>query len=68
MPPPPPPTDSFSQLTANMLQKEEGIEGGFLAGEGPLVGYAFPTHEGPGGQKEMPQRERPAIDEFSSQS
>jgi len=63
--PPPRPFDPLSQVTASVLQREEGIEGGFLAGTGPLVGYAFPTHEGPGPQKEMPQRERPTIDQLA---
>ncbi len=60
--------DPLAQITASVLQKEEGIEGGFLAGNGPLVGYAFPTHEGPGPQKEMPQRERPTIDQLAHQA
>lgn len=64
-PPPMPPPDPLSQLTASVLLKEDGIEGGFLAGDGPLVGYAFPTHEGPGGEKEMPQRERPTIEQLA---
>lgn len=63
--PPPPPVDPLSPLTAGVLQEQEGIEGGFLAGDGPLIGYAFPTHEGPGNQKEMPQRERPTIDDLA---
>lgn len=71
-PPPPPPPDDLagppalpveplSVVTSYALQKEQGIEGGFLSASGQLVGYAFPTHEGPGLQKEMPQRERPTI-------
>ena len=63
--PPPRPSDPLSQVTASVLQREEGIEGGFLAGPGPLVGYAFPTHEGPGPQKTMPRRERPTIDQLA---
>ena len=27
-----------------------------------MVGYAFPTHEGPGAEKGMPERERPTIE------
>jgi signal transduction histidine kinase len=68
-PPPPPPrhhpigNDALSQLTARALRQEPGIEGGFFAaGSHALVGYAFPTHEGPGPNKEMPQRERPTIE------
>ena len=64
-PPPPRPLDPFAEVTASVLQREEGIEGGFLAGTGPLVGYAFPTHEGPGPQREMPQRERPTINQLA---
>lgn len=76
-PPPPPPeresaaprpsepkpiSDPLSKLTATTLQRENGIEGGFYAATSQaLVGYAFPTHEGPGPAKEMPQRERPTI-------
>ena len=67
-PPPPPPADPLSQITAAVLQREDGIEGGYLAGAGPLMGYAFPTHEGPGAQKEMPQRERPTIDLLAHQA
>ena len=65
MGPPAPPVDPLSPITSSALQKERGIEGGFLAGDGRLVGYAFPTHEGPGLQKEMPQRERPAINRLA---
>ena len=67
-PPPPPKMDPLSQLTGTVLQREDGIEGGFLAGAGPLVGYAFPTHEGPGSEKEMPQRERPTIDRLAHEA
>ena len=72
-PPPPPPHpplpthqpsrhDPLSMLTARALREEGGIEGGFYAAKSSsLVGYAFPTHEGPGPNKEMPQREVPTI-------
>ncbi len=64
---PPPRPDAFNDpltpLTAHTLRQEPGIEGGFYASSsGALVGYAFPTHEGPGPSKEMPQRERPTIE------
>ena len=50
-------------ITAETLAQEDGIEGGFYsASSDALVGYAFPTHEGPGPNKEMPQRERPTIE------
>lgn len=67
-PPPPPPrphpsrSDPLAQVTARTLRQEPGIEGGFyVVSSQALVGYSFPTHEGPGPNKEMPQRERPTI-------
>ena len=68
-PPPPrpsPPSDALSALTARALYQETGIEGGFFAARsGILTGYAFPTHEGPGPNKEMPQREKPTIEKLA---
>ena len=71
-PPPPPPEhdgppqpgfDFLKGITAETLQHEDGIEGGFYASRaGVLTGYAFPTHEGPGAEKGMPDRERPTIE------
>ena len=72
--PPPPPrpskqSDSLSALTARALRQETGIEGGFFAARsGTLTGYAFPTHEGPGPNKEMPQRERPTIEKLAREA
>jgi len=65
-PPPKPPAirgdPQLTALTARVLQDETGIEGGyFRQGEPPLVGYAFPTHEGPGDTKVLPARETPLI-------
>jgi signal transduction histidine kinase len=49
-------------MTAVVLQKEVGTEGGFyLQTADRLLGYAFPTHEGPGIKKDMPQKEVPTI-------
>ena len=67
--PPPRPhspgTEPLAQLTARTLRQEPGIEGGFyVASSEALVGYSFPTHEGPGPNKEMPQRERPTIEQL----
>src|SRR5216683_3363023 len=60
--PPPPPFDPLAKLTEQTLRQEPGIEGGFFAAASELLlGYAFPTHEGPGPNKEMPQSERPTI-------
>ena len=75
-PPPPRPrprrpaeSDPLTQLTARALRQESGIEGGFFAANsGALLGYAFPTHESPGPNKEMPQRERPTIDKLVQES
>jgi signal transduction histidine kinase len=77
-PPPPPPQregppgptpDLLKQITAETLQREDGIEGGFYAARADaLVGYAFPTHEGPGAEKGMPERERPVIENLAREA
>jgi signal transduction histidine kinase len=60
--PPHPWPDLLKEITAETLQHEDGIEGGFYAARADaLIGYAFPTHEGPGPEKGMPDRERPTI-------
>ncbi len=42
------------------------MEGGFYSTEADvLTGYAFPTHEGPGGRKEIPGKERPTIEQLA---
>lgn len=76
-PPPPPPRprpgpprphphspgeQALASITARILQDETGIEGGFFRlSDQRLVGYAFPTHEGPGDLKALPARETPDI-------
>lgn len=74
-PPPPPPgphqpgpplrspeEQALASITSRVLQVETGIEGGFYrAVDQRLVGYAFPTHEGPGDPKALPAREMPSI-------
>ena len=79
-PPPPPPRpqreglprskpDLLKQITDETLQREDGIEGGFYAARADaLVGYAFPTHEGPGAEKDMPERERPTIENLAREA
>jgi signal transduction histidine kinase len=77
-PPPPPPEhggpphpkpDLLKQITAETLQREDGIEGGFYAARADvLIGYAFPTHEGPGAEKGMPERERPTIENLAREA
>jgi signal transduction histidine kinase len=67
--PPRPEPDLLTQITAETLQHEDGIEGGFYAARADaLVGYAFPTHEGPGAEKGMPERERPTIENLARES
>jgi signal transduction histidine kinase len=77
-PPPPPPLrdgpphpepDLLKEITAETLQHEDGIEGGFYAARADaLIGYAFPTHEGPGPEKGMPDRERPTIENLAREA
>ncbi len=67
--PPPPKPDLLKALTAETLQHEEGVEGGFYAARADaLIGYAFPTHEGPGAEKGMPERERPTIENLAREA
>ena len=80
IPPPPPPQperdgpphpkpDLLKRLTAETLQHEDGVEGGFYAARADaLIGYAFPTHEGPGAEKVMPERERPTIENLAREA
>jgi signal transduction histidine kinase len=56
----------LSLMTSAVLQHEIGIEGGFYSRTtDTLLGYAFPTHEGPGDKKDIPGRERPAISDLA---
>jgi signal transduction histidine kinase len=67
--PPPPRPDLLKEITAETLQHEDGIEGGFYAARADaLIGYAFPTHEGPGPEKGMPDRERPTIENLAREA
>ncbi|NYF92240.1 ATP-binding protein [Tunturiibacter empetritectus] len=64
-----PKPDLLKEITAETLQHEEGIEGGFYAARADaLIGYAFPTHEGPGPEKGMPDRERPTIENLAREA
>jgi signal transduction histidine kinase len=59
---PQPDSRSLAALTAGVLRDETGIEGGyFRSSDRRLLGYAFPTHEGPGDPGAMPARETPSI-------
>ena len=61
--------DLLKEITAETLQHEDGIEGGFYAARADaLIGYAFPTHEGPGPEKGMPERERPTIENLAREA
>ena len=61
--------DLLKGLTAETLQHEDGVEGGFYAARADiLIGYAFPTHEGPGAEKGMPERERPTIENLTREA
>ena len=67
--PPRPRPDLLKGLTTETLQHEDGIEGGFYAARADtLIGYAFPTHEGPGAEKGMPERERPTIENLAREA
>src|SRR6202034_2233443 len=67
--PPHPKPDLLKGLTAESLQHEDGVEGGFYSAKADaLIGYAFPTHEGPGAEKGMPERERPTIENLAREA
>jgi signal transduction histidine kinase len=67
--PPHPRPDLLKEITTETLQHEDGIEGGFYATRADvLIGYAFPTHEGPGTEKGMPERERPTIENLAREA
>lgn len=52
----------LSLMTTVALRHEIGIEGGFYSrNNNGLLGYAFPTHEGPGVKKDIPVAETPTI-------
>lgn len=51
--------------TSSVLRHDPDVEGGFYAADADvLAGYAFPTHEGPGGTTEVPGEERPEIEDI----
>lgn len=67
--PPRPGPDLLKEFTTEALQREDGVEGGFYAARADaLIGYAFPTHEGPGAEKSMPERERPTIQNLAREA
>lgn len=68
--PPKPPLDEtthnpLTTITTSVLRHESDVEGGFYSSSADvLTGYAFPTHEGPGGRQEIPGKERPEIEQM----
>jgi len=72
--PPPPPAKpemerTLSAVTARVLRNETGVEGGYYRpADRHLVGYAFPTHDGPGDADALPARETPSIVDLATTS
>lgn len=61
-PPGPPVEDGLRPFTFNAYRHDPGIEGGFYSSAtGSLLGYAFPTNDGPGPKHDIPPLERPTI-------
>lgn len=68
-PPKPEVERSLSALTAKVLRDETGIEGGYYRPtDRRLVGYAFPSHEGPGDADALPARETPNITDLAAEA
>ncbi|WP_263383061.1 sensor histidine kinase [Granulicella arctica] len=64
-----PKPDPLKEISTETLEREDGVEGGFYAARADaLIGYAFPTHEGPGAEKGMPERERPTIENLAREA
>lgn len=52
----------LSAFSMNAFRRDPGIEGGFYSSAtDSLLGYAFPTNDGPGPKQDIPPRERPTI-------
>jgi signal transduction histidine kinase len=53
-------------MTTVVLKNEQGTEGGFYSkASDRLLGYAYPTHEGPGVKRDIPPIERPMIEDVA---
>lgn len=67
---PNPPADEVLRIfTTNAFQSDPGVEGGFFSSAtGNLLGYAFPTKDGPGPKQDIPPRERPTILSIAQQA
>ena len=58
--------DVLFAVTTAVLQNERGTEGWFYSFRGDkLLGYAFPTHEGPSVKRDIPPIERPMIEDVA---
>jgi signal transduction histidine kinase len=58
--------DVLSLMTTVVLKNEQGTEGGFYSKvPDRLLGYAYPTHEGPGVKRDIPPIERPLIEDVA---
>jgi signal transduction histidine kinase len=58
--------DVLSLMTTVVLKNEQGTEGGFYSkASDRLLGYAYPTHEGPGVKRDIPPIERPMIEDVA---
>ena len=61
-PPGPHANEALRSFSINAYRRDPGVEGGFYAAStGSLLGYAFPTNDGPGPKQDIPPRERPTI-------
>ena len=56
----------LTAMTTATFGHETGVEGGFYArATDQLLGYAFPTHDGPGVKRDIPPIERPLIEDVA---
>jgi signal transduction histidine kinase len=54
--------EALRPFTVNAYRRDPGIEGGFYSlSTGSLLGYAYPTNDGPGPKEDIPPLERPTI-------
>jgi signal transduction histidine kinase len=52
----------LAAFSVNAFRRDPGVEGGFYSSTtDSLLGYAFPTNDGPGPKNDIPPRERPTI-------
>jgi signal transduction histidine kinase len=60
---PTPRTNSvLAEFSLNAFRRDPGVEGGFYSSAtDSLLGYAFPTNDGPAPKQDIPPRERPTI-------